>query len=298
MKVAHHAALVGFAARLAPRVLPDVATFLSNSTTRAALVAGVQAADYYDDVRIGGDSPAARFVRWTQEHVSGGTSLQHFGVERGYRLDADEWRPRIVDLTASDSAVVDYRVDVLPMPASAAKDAPGRAVHGKPWAHVFFPPAAELSDFYARVARLLRRAGLRERSLRCLAAAIHLLQDLCVPHHVIGTIGLGHSQFEAALLTTWRELESGSWPRAHLLSWRAVDPATLTADYLDTLALPPTVRELAGRVAIETRRLWVIPDHPTPIRSLTGGRAALARVARSCCLASAATLRLVADFAG
>lgn len=297
MKVAHHAALVRFAARLAPRVLPAAADLLADPTTLSALEAGVQAADYYDDIKILGDSLPARFARWTQAHVSGGTSLQHFGGgEQGYCLDADMYRPRAVDLTASDQALAGYNPAALPMPLAAAVKSPGQLALSppRPWAHVFFPSAAQLADFYAGIARTLWRVGDRERALRCLAAAIHLIQDLCVPHHVLCTIGLGHSQFEAALWAAWQELAAGSWPRAHLLAWRAVDPVALTAGYLDSLALPPTARELAARVAGETRRLWVIPG-ATPIRSLTGGRASLARVAHSCCLATAATLRIVAD---
>lgn len=294
MKVPHHAAIVRFAAQLAPRLAPAVAPLLAAPTTLGALAAGVEAADYYDDVRIAGKSPVARFAAWTQAHVSGGTSLQHFGDARGYCLDDDRYRPRLVDLTADNSATVDYHAEALPVPVSRRDDAPGRALQGQPWAHVFFPSAGQLAEFYAATARVLWRVNDRERALRCAAAAMHLLHDLCVPHHAICTIGLGHSQFEAALWAAWCEWESGSWPRCRWAAWRRLDPEALTAEYLDSLALPPTAAALAARVAAETRRLWVIPSD-TPIRSLTGGRASLERAARSCCLAAAATLRLAAD---
>ncbi len=295
MKVAHHAALVRIAAQFAPRVLPEVAAALADPTTLSVLVEGVQDADTYDDVVIVGDSLAARFTRWTQK-ISGGTSLQHFGVERGYCLDADAYRPPAVDLTASDQALAGYNPAALPMPLSAAVKSPGMLALAtpRPWAHVFYPAAGELAEFYAGVSRTLWRLGQREPALRCAAAVIHLLQDLTIPHHAICTIGLGHSQFEAALWAAWQEFESGSWPRARWAVWRRLDPVALTAGYLDSIALPPTIGELAARVAAETRRLWVIPGD-TPIRSLTGGRASLTRVARSCCLATAATLRLAAD---
>ena len=287
MKIAHHAAIIDYAARLAPDQ-----ELLADPTTRAALRAGVQAADYYDDVVILGDSLPARFVAWTQTHVSGGTSLQHFGG-RGYCLDADDYRPRAVDLTALDQALVGYDPTALPMPLAAAVGAPG--MHAldppRPWAHTFYPPAGALAEFYAGVARTLWRVGDRERALRCLAAAIHMLQDLCVPHHAICTIGLGHSQYEAAAWAAWRPLQSPAG--LPLRVWRAlrgVRPAALVAGYRRELAGAAGPLALAAAIEAITRREHIY-DAETPIRTLMPVRAC-----RISALATAAVIAAVEQF--
>lgn len=288
MKIAHHAALIDYAASLAP----DLA-LLADPTTRAALVAGVQAADYYDDVVIVGDSLPARFAAWTQTNVSGGTSLQHFG-SRGYCLDADEYRPRGVDLTADDRALAGYNPAALPMPLSAAVGAPG--MHAldppRPWAHTFYPPAGALAEFYAGVARTLWRVGDRERAIRCLAAVIHLLQDLTIPHHAICTIGLGHSQYEAAAWQAWQQLQSPAG--LPLRMWRAlrgVRPAALVAGYRRELGTATGPLALAAAIEAITRREHVY-DSDTPIRTLTPVRAC-----RISALAAAAVIVAVEQFA-
>ena len=287
MKIAHHAALIDYAARFAPEL-----ELLADPTTRAALRAGVQAADYYGDVAILGESLPARWVRWTQEHVSGGTSLQHFGG-RGYCLDADDYRPRAVDLTASDHALAGYDPGALPMPLAEAVGAPGqRALDPpRPWAHTFYPPAAALADFYAGVAYDLWRVGDRERALRCLAATIHMLQDLTIPHHAICTIGLGHAQYEAVAWQAWQQLQSPAG--LPLRVWRALRggrPVALVAGYRRALAGATGPLALAAAIEAITRREHIY-DAETPIRTLMPVRAC-----RISALATAAVIAAVEQF--
>ena len=47
-----------------------------------------------------------------------------------------------------------------------------------------------------RSATLRRFSGVHSLSAAAIGIAAHLIQDLCVPHHVTGTIGAGHKEWE------------------------------------------------------------------------------------------------------
>lgn len=61
-----------------------------------------------------------------------------------------------------------------------------------------WPNAVTMMNEYAQLATYWYNQGVPAAAAFYLGAAIHLVQDLCVPHHASITVGHGHRSFEAA----------------------------------------------------------------------------------------------------
>ncbi|MDA8441006.1 MAG: zinc dependent phospholipase C family protein [Peptococcaceae bacterium] len=65
--------------------------------------------------------------------------------------------------------------------------------------HALWPGAlAEFQFYYQKYLVAAKREAARDRAkgMFYLGAALHLIQDMCVPHHAVGSIFNGHQEFE------------------------------------------------------------------------------------------------------
>ncbi|CAA7600389.1 phospholipase C [Acididesulfobacillus acetoxydans] len=89
-------------------------------------------------------------------------------------------------------------------------------------ASILWPGAtAECQYYYNRALTFMDKDVFK--GMFFLGAALHLIQDMCVPHHSVGMIFNGHQEFEKWAARHWSEfplLESGSYPNfSHPSQW-------------------------------------------------------------------------------
>lgn len=68
-----------------------------------------------------------------------------------------------------------------------------------------FPSLEEMANYYAGQARLAWARGDFSTWRRCVGYVLHYLADACVPHHVWGTLFLGHQAWENMCERFWLE---------------------------------------------------------------------------------------------
>ena len=183
------------------------------------------------------------------DKVSRATCFQHFAycgslgplrggnttVDKldGYAWDCDPflcWYECLANVSWAD---VKYRPDPN-VPAAIMEGHPAsQVVQGHvDWDDQKYPSALDLAEFYGRRALDLRKQGSPGYALQSACFAIHLLQDMTIPQHVLSTIEHGHADFENKAEAYWQHIFAGRSP-AHQ---RAVLQGQLTTEVLAGLA--------------------------------------------------------------
>lgn len=103
------------------------------------------------------------------------------------------WGPPILS-TFWDDEPLAALLNVLEGHASTAAD------------HLTFPTAANMASWVELNYEELDAAPDRSTDEQAILAGymLHFVQDCCVPHHVLGVLLAGHSEFEAAIDDLWR----------------------------------------------------------------------------------------------
>jgi hypothetical protein len=177
-------------------------------------------------------------------------------------------------------------------------------IHGTDeWDEQIYPSAPALLEYYYTTAIACSRTGYHGLAFRCLGYALHLAADLTVPHHCIGTIAGGHAKWESDAWSYWRRLYAdrhiwvspdieGDEPRGN---WGGL---TLTGQaILDDLSRETTLslRAMGETGPVNGLRLEMLHHLPAP--DVWPSRCTKAATKELSCLAIAATIRLVGDFA-
>jgi len=126
----------------------------------------------------------------------------------------------------------------------------GKMVRGNvDWDDQKYPSALDLADFYGQRALDLKKQGSPGHALQSACFAIHLLQDMTIPQHVLCTIEHGHFGYEAKTEAYWQHIFAGR-SAAHQ---RSVLQGQLSADVLDGLAAIEQVKSFRqiGQHAVE-----------------------------------------------
>lgn len=146
----------------------------------------------------------------------------------GYCWDTDPFLPWYLELANLAWANIRYTPVCNVFNETIMRTSPGaRLITGKEdWDDQVFPSAIDLAEYYGQAAWIFRHTLtwsdanklwtipcdptlLQEWEERAFAYCCHMLQDLCVPHHVLGTIGNEHREYEQGLLNYWRRLYAG-----------------------------------------------------------------------------------------
>jgi len=148
----------------------------------------------------------------------------------GYNWDCDPYLPWYAELANVSKAKVRYNPLVEFLPSRVLETSPGaKLIRGdKDWDNQQYPSAVSLIGFYMHEALALR-ARFAGYALRAIACALHLLADLCVPHHILNTIGHDHAEWER---TVWKY-----WKRAYVTRSAKVREAQCEALAADVDAL-------------------------------------------------------------
>jgi hypothetical protein len=276
--------------------LPKINNLLQNANNLKNMSKWVAATDDLDDVVVDNN-----LVEWIVERISDATSFQHFAycgsmgdlvdsgaVVRkydGYCWDCDpnlKWYEEIADLSCADAR---YNPECGVLPSDFLVQSPGsKMISGETdWDDQVYPSALELAQFYFGGATKYKSIdGIDSpNALKCLSFAIHLLQDMSNPHHILCTIELGHAEYEKECLHNWKKLiygdKSQETKQKHIENWissevkrhlnvsfNVLDPSKPCYD-LGRLALEQTEKRLThdGRGVrpankVETKELTVL----------------------------------------
>ncbi|HOX38726.1 MAG TPA: hypothetical protein PL033_12120 [Candidatus Brocadiia bacterium] len=294
MEKAHHALAVRDAAALVKRWAENpleapqginvsaVADAIRDDNSARRLERLVKAADEIRDLRVSRGLTSA-----VMERFGNPTCFQHFAycgsmgdlagggkVARmydGYCWDCDpfmQWPGRIADLS---QARIRHHPDSKPFDPEFLKWSPGARMvaGGEAWDDQKYPSAIDLAEFYGGgFFRYLSR-GDRDKAFASLMFAVHMLQDLCVPHHVLGTVDLGHAAHERKALARWREIRRGLPRKTRRLTWSRL--SLEAREMLDgDIGSATGFREL-GEAAVRATALRLpAPDRaPSPTRAET-----------------------------
>lgn len=158
------------------------------------------------------------------ERVSNATCFQHFtycgalgpledGAKKvdaggGYCWDCDPFMPWFGQIANISTAGVSYDPSCGVLTKAFLEKSHGAAMIAgdEDWDNELYPSAVDCAEHYGSGARGFRDAGKRGFALQSLSYAIHLLQDMAVPHHVLCTVGLDHAEWEAEMAQYWRLL--------------------------------------------------------------------------------------------
>jgi len=151
----------------------------------------------------------------------------------GYCWDCDPFLPWYTEIADISWADVEFNPRCGFFSPEFFMKSPGAIkISGKTdWDDQIYPSAIEMANFYGNGNRQYEHKDKKtsEWSLQSLCFAIHMLHDLCVPHHVLCTIAYGHAEFEEKMLSFWRRLYS--------------DRSTLNKNKFLTMQIEPLVRE-------------------------------------------------------
>lgn len=116
---------------------------------------------------------------------------------------------------------------------------------------IYWPGAAAECQFYFNKALAYIEKDLY-KSMFYIGATLHLVQDMCVPHHSIGAIFDGHREFEKWATEHWRDFPANACglylPFTHPSQW--IDyTARLSADYYPKVSLEAGCNELSYQQA-------------------------------------------------
>ena len=230
MKSAHHALCVEAAADLVQHWkesgggplgldLEKLVDLLGNEARLRQIASWTARGDEIDDIVV--DVGLASVI---VELVSRATCFQHFTycgsmatledgkkkVEKGdgYCWDCDPFMPWLGEIANISTTNVRHSADCGVLdPDFLAQSWGAKMIHGtEDWDNQLYPSAVKVAEFYGTGAEAYRDQGQGGHALRSLCFAIHLLQDLTVPHHVLCTVGLNHGGWEAEALRNWRLL--------------------------------------------------------------------------------------------
>lgn len=161
--------------------------------------------------------------RLVVKRISNATSFQHFAycgsmgtlkdgkskVKQydGYCWDCDPFMKWYEELANISWADVSYKPDCGIFEASFMRQSPGaKQISGSSdWDDQLYPSALDLAEFYFNGAKRWKTEK-RGWALQSLCYAIHMLQDLTVPHHVLCTIERGHAGYESDMRDMWRRI--------------------------------------------------------------------------------------------
>jgi len=179
------------------------------------------AADDIQDLKV-----SDNLTSFIVKRISDATSFQHFsycgtmGTLRdgnatvnkydGYCWDCDpflQWFEEIANISWAD---VKYDPYCGMLPANYLAESPGaiKVTGGEDWDNQVYPSALDLADYYGDGSRVFCRGDETDNALKSISFAIHMLQDLSVPHHVLSTIELNHAGYEKRMLNLWRKFYS------------------------------------------------------------------------------------------
>ena len=236
-------------------------------------------ADYVKDVVVD-----ATLEAWIIDRVSDATSFQHFAyggsmgtlkdgkkvVEKygGYCWDCDPYLKWYEELANISTADVRFEPDCGVFDEDFYKKSPGYdIISGKQdWDNQIYPSALELAEFYGVEAQALKaeKPGWAQKSL---CYAIHMLQDMSVPHHILCTIEYGHGDYEKDMLDFWKRFYStkeNPETKQAVLEQLSEEVAALLNDPLaDRAILPDPEAQVSfadiGRVAVDLTRERQLP---------------------------------------
>lgn len=199
------------------------APFHIDASKRVALLCGwpgdlnvlAKAASFPDEVRsvlvegLGAHALGHNFAAFT--HFCKPVKDDLGWVYRGYCYNRDESLPQLplpnrrviaspqawgppIPSTLWDAEPLDAVLRVLDGHASIAAD------------HMTFPTAANMAEWVQAAWDDVFDAEDRDSYEHNILAGymLHFVQDCCVPHHVLGVLLAGHSEFEAAIDDLWR----------------------------------------------------------------------------------------------
>jgi len=242
--------------------------------------------DELDDVHV----PTA-IANALINRVSHATRFQHFAycgslgplrggkitVERfdGYAWDCDPflcWYECLANLSCAD---IKFRPDPR-VPAEIMEGHPASKVvlGNADWDDQKYPSALDLAEFYGNRAIALKRHGSHDHALQSACFAIHLLQDMTIPQHVLSTIEHGHADFERTAESSWQRTFAGR----SATHQRSVIQGQLSDDVLASLAALEQVQSFRqiGEFAVErtlatliTNRKDVAPPRGRDVYRLT-----------------------------
>ena len=123
----------------------------------------------------------------------------------GYCWDCDPFLPWYGVIANLSWADIQFNPDCGVFSQDFLKEGPGKKITGEQdWDDQAYPSAIEMAKFYGEGAT--KATG--GQAIQSLCFAIHMLQDLGVPHHVLCTVGFDHPGFEDEMLGFWRRLYS------------------------------------------------------------------------------------------
>ena len=231
MKEEHHALTLGVASDLIRwwRRHPGTAPLFLDLDRIEALLRGepgrvkkmlgwVKEADHLDDIEL-----EQNLVSKLIHHLGNPTSFQHFAycgsmgdlrdgakVVRkydGYCFDCDPFLPRISEITQLSRTAIRFNSDCAALGPGGYKDSPlQKKFTNQYWDNQVYPSVIDLAEHYGNCAREnLRQPSVLsdDFNIKRLSFAIHMLQDTCVPHHVLSTILHGHADYEESVWSYW-----------------------------------------------------------------------------------------------
>lgn len=157
----------------------------------------VQEPDFLQDVTLD-----AEVVGKVVDAISNPTSFQHFAD--GYCLARDNYFGVLSGIDEVLRAKVSFQYDAdcpvfePSITSLITRHSPGYlAIKGdESWGDQEYPSAPTMVLYYTDLIKYFVWQREDEFALRTLCHVLHYIQDMTVPHHVLGTIGLDHALFE------------------------------------------------------------------------------------------------------
>ena len=122
----------------------------------------------------------------------------------------------------------------------------------KDWDNQLYPSAIDMAVFYGERAQELKNKNSLW-AIQSLCFAVHMLQDMAVPHHVLCTVRLDHVDFEDEMLGFWKRLYSNrSESHKATVLERQIGPQ-VTNMLEGQLGSIPNLEDLGGELVDMTR---------------------------------------------
>lgn len=161
------------------------------------------------------------------------SSFQHFLVcdsgFRGYQWDSDSslgWIDKLVDLPVKWlHSRIDHKLNAQSsgFPSSVLAISPMSIFvenQSTKFDEFRFPSAADVGQFYGDI--LPRQSLSLEEWIQACGFVLHMVCDVCIPHHVLGWLLRGHQNFEDSLEDRWRKVSSHSQTISALTDFETV----------------------------------------------------------------------------
>ncbi len=228
-----------------------------------------------------------RINQYLMEQISHPTSFQHFAYSGalgelrdgktvvrkydGYCWDCDPylgWLDEVGDVSWVD---VHFNPDCKVFNREFWQGSPGaEMISGhRDWDNQLYPSALDMAEFYGqRAIEYKGRTGpdpergkeMKDWSLQSACFAIHMLQDLTSPHHIMCTIMSGHPKHEMAMRRLWERAYVRRSERAKRDAL-SEDIGPMVAKFLDDeLARATTYRAIGERTIELTQARMPSPD--------------------------------------